>query len=64
MRIFFNVRYDFTSRDPRSLAEGKMEATVLCDIGKKRWHTVRKYLTLLGIFPLRKMNLIFLFMFT
>lgn len=40
-----------------------MEATVLCDIGKKHRHPVRKYLTLLDIFALRKMNLIFLFMF-
>lgn len=36
-----------------------MEATVFCDITKKHWHLVRKYLTLLEIFPLRKINLIF-----
>lgn len=62
VRIFFNVRYDLTPRDPMSLTEGKMEAAALCDIAKKpqeHWHTVGKYLRSLDIFPLRKMYLIF-----
>lgn len=44
-----------TSRDPRSLTEGKMEVTMLGDTRKTHWHTVRKYLTL-DIFPLNKPN--------